>query len=62
MLFSGGQPPKVWEHESRKYGLTLKVEVKLSNDEELNIKFGDESLAKILNAEILTMDEDSITE
>lgn len=52
----------MWEHESRKYGLTLKVEVKLSNDEELTIKFGDESLAKILNAEILTMDEDSITE
>jgi len=26
------------------------VEVKLSNDEELTIKFGDESLAKILNA------------
>lgn len=45
-----------------KYGLTLKVKVKLSNDEELTIKFGDESLAKILNAEILTMDEDSITE
>ena len=38
------------------------MEVKLSNDEELTIKFGDESLAKILNAEILTMDEDSITE
>jgi len=45
-----------------KYGLILKVEVKLSNDEELTIKFGDESLAKILNAEILTMDENSITE
>lgn len=38
------------------------MKVKLSNDEELTIKFGDESLAKILNAEILTMDEDSITE
>ena len=38
------------------------MEVKLSNDEELTIKFGDESLAKILNTEILTMDEDSITE
>lgn len=38
------------------------MKVKLSNDEELTIKFGDESLAKILNAEILTMNEDSITE
>ena len=45
-----------------KYGLTVKVEVKLSDDDELYIKFGDESLAKILHDEVLSMNEDSITE
>ena len=45
-----------------KYGLIVKVEAKLSDDDELCVKFGDESLAKILHDKVLLFDEDSITE
>ena len=36
--------------------------MELSDDGELCVKFGDESLAKILHDEVLSMDEASITE
>lgn len=44
------------------YGLTLKVIVDIEGLGERTLKMGDDILCKVLNEEVLSMDEDSISE
>ena len=55
----------MWHHENPKmstYGLTLKVIVDIEGLGERTLKMGDDILCKVLNEEVLSMDEDSISE
>ena len=48
--------------EKCEFGLTLKVNVEIDGLGERTLKIGDEILSKLLNEEVLSMDEDNISE
>lgn len=52
----------IMKTEKCEFGLTLKVNVEIDGLGERTLKIGDEILSKLLNEEVLSMDEDNISE
>ena len=52
----------IMKTEKCEYGLTIKVNVEIQGLGERTLKIGDEILSKLLNEEVLSMDEDNVSE